>query len=171
MIKVEGAGQIIVGHPTMRLRNIEPGRRPGFSPNLYRYLKSHGHFFRDGGVLDCAYRVTAGTRLAECCGAGTMMIGYMYDGDFIGSRIMSALCNGAQAERFCYPAGAEVIPGFWDMYLKVGRCAIDPAHTEQFSGGDRFEVSGDERVCRWCGAVQHRVVKPRIVFDEFWVDG
>ncbi|MBP8275317.1 MAG: hypothetical protein KAX55_00290 [Propionivibrio sp.] len=163
------AERVAVGHPTLSLRDISPAKHPGFSPNLYRYLKRHGHFYRDGGVLDCAYRVKEGTRLAEFCGAGTVMLGFLDDGDFIGSRMMSVLCNGVGSERFCYPGSAVIIPGFWDQYLKVGRCAIDPEHKEHFVGVDRFDVSGERRVCRWCGAVQRRVVTPRTVFDESWV--
>ncbi len=160
--------QLIAGHATLRLRDIDPAKHPGFSPNLYRYLKRRGHFYRDGGILDCAYRVKEGSRLAEFCGAGTLMIGYLYDGDFIGSRMMSVLCQGTSAERFSYPGGAVMVEGFWDRYLQVGRCAVDPEHVEHFMG-DRYEIRGDERVCRWCGARQRRVVTPRTVFDESWV--
>lgn len=162
--------QLTVGHANLLLRDIDPARHPGYSPNLYRYLKHNAHFYRDGGILDTAYAVQAGTRLAEFVGGGTLMIGYRYDGDFIGSRLMSALCKGIKAERFSYPGGAVVIDGFWDRYLQVGRCAIDPDHEAHFIG-DRYEIRGDERVCRWCGARHLRIVTPRTatVLDESWV--
>lgn len=161
--------QLIVGHATMRLPDIDPAKHPGFSPNLYAYLKKYGHFYRDGGILDCAYVAVKDTRLGEYVGAGTLMMGYLCDGDFIGTRLMSTLCNGAAAERFCYPgAVATIVDGFWDRYLKIGRCAIDPEHVEHFIG-DRFDVRGEERVCRWCSARQRRVVTPRTVIDESWV--
>lgn len=159
------------GHATLRLRDIDPAKNQGFSPNLYRYLKRHGHFYRDGGILDNVYAVKDGTRLAEFFGAGTLMIGFSCDGDFVGSRLIAVLCNGAKEDRFSYPGRAMVIEGFWDRYLLVGRCAIDPVHEEHFMG-DRYEIQGDERVCRWCGARHQRIVTPRTatVFDESWVD-
>lgn len=162
------ATQQTIGHATLRLRDIDPAKHPGFSPNLYRYLKRNAHFYRDGGILDTLYIVQEGTRLAEYVGAGTRMIGFDFDSDFIGGRVMSALCNGVKGDRACYPSGGVVVEGFWDRYLQVGRCAIDPQHLENFMG-DRYDVRGDERVCRWCGARHQRVVTERVVFDESWV--
>lgn len=63
----------------------------------------------------------------------------------------------------------EVVDGFWDRYLEVGRCAIDPGHQEHFSGPERFSIQGNIRTCLWCGCVQHKVVTPRTVLDESWV--
>lgn len=159
-----------VAHKTLRLADLAPDRAASFSPNLHEYMKEHGHFFRDGGTLVGVYSVRPSTRAAESYGEGTLMLG-IHDGDFVtGTRVISALCNGASAERSAHPIGKSVIPvdGFWSEYLNIGRCAIDPAHTVHFHD-DRFSMNGDTRTCQWCGAKHERVLTPRTVYDVSWI--
>ncbi|WP_199031425.1 hypothetical protein [Ralstonia sp. ASV6] len=55
----------------------------------------------------------------------------------------------------CFGAGTLIrVEGFWDRYLKVGRCAIDPEHQEHFLGGDRYLHNGSSQICLWCGEHQ-----------------
>lgn len=166
---------IPVGHPSMRLKDIHPNKSPAFSPNLHRWMRSRGHAYRDGGVADSVYRVRSGSKLASAYGAGTLFIGHPYnqyegDSDFSGVQLIAVLCNGTKAGAFCFAGAArdlEEVVGFWDRYLQVGRCAIDPDHKEHFIGGDRFVVENDQRECLWCGA-RHQmktetVMVPKIV--------
>lgn len=157
-----------IGHATMLVHDLEPKKSAAFSPNLHKYLKEKGHFFKDGGLLDGVYEVQSGTKAAEQFGAGTLLLGYPDDGFFTGSRLMAVLCNGRQADRYAYPCGSglKFLEGFWDSYLKVGRCAIDPDHQMHFMA-DRFSVhsDGDGRDCLWCGHRQRKVVTPRVVHD------
>jgi hypothetical protein len=165
-----------VGHPTMRLKNILPSVSATFSHNLYRWMKTRGHAYSDGGVAETVYRVLPGSRLAKEFGAGTLMIGCAYDQyegdtDFSGSLLINVLCNGSKATRYCYLGAVpsvEIVEGFWDRYLTVGRCAIDPEHKEHFQGSERYSVSGDVRTCLWCGEQHQKTVTPRTVFDESW---
>lgn len=167
---------IPLGHKTLRLRDLSPEKSSSFSPNLYRWMKRRAHFYRDGGVAEGVYRVKPGTAAAEHFGAGTLMIGHPFNGhpgdtDFSGARLMQALCIGGKALNWCYSNMApdlELVEGFWDRYLQVGRCAIDPSHQTHFSGGERFIVNGNVRKCLWCGQQQHQVVTPRTVLDEAW---
>jgi len=159
-----------VAHRTLQLSQLAPGNSAAFSPNLYSYLKAHGHFFRDGGTLEGVYVVRPNTKAASGYGAGTLMLG-IHDGDFVtGTRLVSALCHGAAADRFAFPIGRSVDPveEFWDGYLALGRCAIDPLHTQHFLD-DRFSIDGDIRTCLWCGVKHTRVLTPRTVFDESWI--
>lgn len=168
---------IPIGHKTLRLRDLMPEKSASFSPNLYRWMKKSAHFYRDGGVADGVFRVKPGTPAAKSFGAGTLMIGYPINGypgdtDFSGSRLMGALCNGGRETCFCYAGIApdlELVEGFWDSYLQVGRCAIDPKHERHFSGGERYLVNGNQRECLWCGLHQQQVITPRTVYDESWV--
>lgn len=167
---------IPLGHKTLRLSDLAPEHSPSFSPNLYRWMKCRAHFYSDGGVAEGVYRVKPGTSTAEYFGDGTMMIGYPMNGypgdtDFSGVRLYHALCNGSKALSWCYTNMApdlELVEGFWDRYLQVGRCAIDPEHQTHFSGGERFIVNGNVRKCLWCGQQQRQVVTPRTVLDEAW---
>jgi hypothetical protein len=69
-----------------------------------------------------------------------------------------------------YPCGSglKFLEGFWDSYLKVGRCAIDPSHTEHFRAS-RFREHESGRICLWCGHHQRKVIKPRVVQETTWV--
>ena len=51
-----------IGHRAITLADIAPQKSPSFSPNLHKYLMEHGHFFRDGGLLDGVYEVQPGTQ-------------------------------------------------------------------------------------------------------------
>lgn len=169
---------IPVAHPTMTLKDIAPGKSPAFSPNLYRWMCSRGHTYRDVGVADGVYRIRAGSRFAELYGDGALFIGHPYrqyegDTDFSGMLLTAVLCYGTKAGAFCYPGAAqdlEEVVGFWNNYLKVGRCAIDPEHQEHYLGGERYRTEGDTRTCLWCGKEQHRHIKKRVVSVETWLD-
>ena len=154
----------------MVLADTAPSKSEAFSPNLHNYLKEHAHFFRDGGILDGVYQVLPDTKAASQFGAGSLLLGYPDDGFFIGARLMSVLCLGREAERCAYPCGSglKFLEGFWDSYLKVGRCAIDPAHTEHFMA-NRFHEHETGRECLWCGHQQRKVITPRVVHETSWV--
>jgi hypothetical protein len=83
---------------------------------------------------------------------------------------MSALCHGSKAERsaHCFGSGLEQVVGFWNDYLKVGRCAIDPTHEKEFKS-DRYSMEDEVRTCLWCGVQHDLVMTPRTVIDESWV--
>lgn len=159
-----------VGHKTLRVADIAPQKSLSFSPNLHKYAKAHGHFFTDGGILQGVFMATDGTKAAEWFGAGTLVLGHMDDGFFMGARLMEVLCKGSKAQSAAHACASGFVPvvGFWDAYLSVGRCAIDPAHSESFLD-DRYRMEGETRICVWCGAKHERVMTPRTVFDESWL--
>jgi len=111
-----------VGHKDLRLLDLMPDKDASFSPSLYRWMRRHAHFYRDGGVAESVYRVRAGTPTAKSIGAGTLMIGhatkgYPGDTDFSGVRLMAALCAGGRAGTFCHAGMAlDLYPveGFWN---------------------------------------------------------
>lgn len=136
----------------LNLSAIHPNQGDKYSPNLHRLLKqsrtmgAYAHVFRHDDE-------------------GTLWLGYMLDGDFIGCRLIQALCSGNKADIACFPSVAFVakltcVPDFWTRYQAIGRCALDPEHQEHFiSRADRFQISpnGKQRTCLWCGQLQvHR---------------
>jgi hypothetical protein len=164
-----------LGHKTLTLKQLAPAKSASFSPNLYRWMRAKAHFYGDGGVLQTVYRVKPDTQLAQEYGAGTLMIGYPGDSGsdqgFVGVRLMAVLCQGVMADSFYYLGMTpmlEEVDGFWDTYLKIGRCAIDPAHLEHFQS-DRFREHVNGRECLWCGHLQRKVVTSRVVHDTAWV--
>ena len=170
----------LIGHKTLRLRDVAASKSPSYSPNLYRWLLKKGHFFSDGGILQCVFRVKNKTQAAEVFGAGTLLIGYRcqdvdsnpVDKDFIGVRLMATLCQGSKADSWCYSGitdDIELVENFWDQYLRVGRCAIDPEHEEHFSGAKRYTEADEERSCLWCGAQHRKEFHRRTVQDVLWV--
>ena len=160
----------IIGHTTLTLKQIAPSVSDAFSPNLHRWMRNKAHFYKGGGVRQTVYRVKPGTKLSKDIGADTLMIGYperSYEYGFIGVRLISALCEGARAGSFYYMGMAamlEEVEGFWDQYLKVGRCAIDPSHKEHFQD-DRYSMEGETRTCLWCGAKPSLFAKDQSVFQ------
>lgn len=159
-----------IAHPTLRLDDLAPGKSPSFSPNLFKYMRRRGHFFRDGGTIVDVFVIREGSRAATEMGAGTLMLGFVDGHFFSGVRLTEALCLGAQATSMAYAISASVEPlaGFWDDYLVKGRCAIDPAHAEYFIG-DRYSTAGAVRTCLWCGAQHAKVETSRVVIDTSWV--
>lgn len=144
-----------IAHKTLRLEDIEPSRSQAFSPNLYRYLKKHGHFYRDGGIAQDVFVARAGTAAAKSFGEGNQLLGYFDLKCFIGVRLIEALCKGAKAQSsayFCSNADFDFAPNFWDEYLRLGRCAIDPDHKEYFIDV-RYHEKGKQQVCLWCSKV------------------
>ncbi len=139
---------------------INPKRGDKYSPNLFRFLKKHRSLAQYGWV----WKDPEGMR----------WLGYIHDGDFIGCRLMSALCGWGDVA--CYPqvqfvASLDVVKDFWPQYVAIGRCAIDPAHTEAFlSAENRFADRGDTRTCNWCGTQQYRQTKKRTVIETVWVN-
>ena len=174
---------LAVEHATLCARDIDPLKNGSFSPNFARWMKTYGHFYRGGGTSDGLWRVKPNTRLAATVGflPGTLMLGmpsaqHEGDQDFSGCRVLEILVAGSSAPRSCYTGAMldlEAVPGFWEEYLRIGRCAIDPDHQESFQGNQRFEILSDGtttiRTCRWCGHKQTQVLTPRTVFDESWV--
>ncbi len=134
------------------LKLIDPGNDDGhkYSQNFFRFLRK---FEKDNTYSPTEVFATVPGR--------HLYVGYAFDGDIIGAQMLGGqiLSDGARTE--VYSMGGrdfERVEGFWDLYLRVGRCAIDPEHKIHFQCGDRrFDsVSEDIRSCRWCGVKQKR---------------
>jgi len=123
------------------------------------------------------YCVLPGSRLSNEYGEGALFIGAPYnqhpdDTDFSGALLMSVLSRGTDATSYCHVGAAkslEVVERFWDNYLKIGRCTIDPEHQMHFIDQNRYRFSGDVRTCLWCDASQRKNLVPRHVIDESWI--
>lgn len=116
-------------HRTMRIDDIAPARSPSFSPNQHSWMKRHAHVYRDGANGDVVHRVREGSRAAKSFGAGTLLIGRAYDSyegdtDFSGILLMEALCNGAKAERVCYPGIMESLEPVEDFWRAISKSAV-----------------------------------------------
>lgn len=151
---------IPVGHPTLRLKDIHPQKFPAYSPNLHQWMQEIGHAYRDGGVAEAVYRARPGSKLESSHGPGALFIGHPYgshegDRDFSGVELNAVLSLGPKAGAFCFAGAApdlEEVISFWESYLQVGRCVIDPDHKEHFWGSIRYSIAGNQRKCLWCGA-------------------
>jgi hypothetical protein len=98
---------------------------------------------------------------------GTNLVG------LFGSKLWGILCQGLRApmlHRALKPNAQDLTATFWPEYVRLGKCFLDPEHEVYDSAkGERWELAGDERTCRWCGARQHLEKTERIVVDERWV--
>ena len=139
------------------VKSINPKRNPAFSPNLFKFARKH--LGKD--MPECKIFRFAGTRIGYY--KGQLFIGDQLwdDGMIAGARLDAVLCHGAGAETVVFPfrqEETEEIKDFWERYLKIGRCVIDPGHRTWFMADEpRYRIEGDERICKWCGARFHRV--------------
>lgn len=127
---------------------INPRLHEKYSPNLYRYYKRHtnGHrVYRDQVWRDPD---------------GTLWLGIVDEGCFIGVRLMHVLCDPRVrpgSYRVSQLGELTCEEDFWHSYVTIGRCAIDPDHSEHFLNAKNrfvFSNSQDRRVCQWCGSTQ-----------------
>jgi len=137
-------------HNNLDVAAIDPRNGAKFSPNLYKWLTDRKRSYR-----------ASSSRLYRSPN-DALYIGYIDDGDLVGSRLMTVLCEGRRAQTFCYLPTFRLIEvtDFWPRYMHVGRCAIDPDHKMGFQNDEsRWEVNGDWRTCTWCGACSQMLVR------------
>lgn len=149
---------------TLVLKDVSPEAGPQFSPNLFRWLRKN---FR--GQMEEVQVFRKETGLAP--GHTHLYVGYLHDGDFIGSALQTILGDGGRARLFCHPGVGhtfEPVPNFWRRYVKIGRCHIDPKHKVYFVD-KRWEEGTRRRTCLWCGLVQKKVSKRKVVVETTWV--
>jgi hypothetical protein len=145
---------------------INPRNGPQFSLNLFRFLRKRGVAWAN---ICRVYRDTD----------NIMWIGSLDNGWLHGARLMVVLCYGSGEQLFAYApgriAGLTEVPNFWEEYMRIGRCAIDPEHRRSFMDDEtRWAVSDDgkHRSCLWCGnAHQKRETWVEQVQHERWVAG
>lgn len=137
---------------------IAPGSAAKYSSNLWHFLRANR----------AASRFSTGFVQRE---EGTVWLGYIHDGDFCGTRLMHVLCAGAKATTGCYvglASSLDVIENFWEGYIRLGRCFLDPLHSQHFID-PRWREEGDRRTCLWCGHVQHKCRWTEQVQRESWL--
>ena len=123
----------------------------------------HGQFREGGGVHQRLFKV----RPNQLPGKGMMppflLLGTT-ESDFgpggivevKGANVDAILVQGAGAAIHVWSTMTEAIEpvrGFWESYLSVGRCALDPDHSSDF-GALRFRQHDRSRKCLWCGSHQ-----------------
>jgi hypothetical protein len=120
---------------------IGPRNGGRFSPNLYKWIKSHSNH----EMLD-VYKSDD----------STLYIGYEPEGGFFtGSKLIEVLCQGKSASSWAFAMSSigplNIGEGFWDEYERIGRCAIDTNHDMNFVSSDgRWSIVGKTRYCMWC---------------------
>lgn len=143
------------------LKAVSPKAGPHFSYNLHAWLRKN---FRKDPDKAQAYRHN-----------DELYLGYMFDGDFSGSRLRAILALGTKAQVFCHGGGANpqksfrLLKTFWPRYQKRGYCYLYPKHNTGFLN-QRWKEGARRRTCLWCGVVQRKVTKKRVVVDTSWVN-
>lgn len=136
------------------LEAIHPARGAKFSPNLHAWLTvSRYGRLTPRALLSGLYTDPT----------GTLWIGYLRDtAGFVGQRLALVLAEGAGAGLGAWRHLGHMQPwnGFWPKYIAVGRCALDPKHSDaSIYAEHRWSRRGDTRSCRWCGAASQRLVR------------
>lgn len=144
-------------HPTQTMTPIQliqataPTLHAKYSPNLHMWMmrqKPH----RNG--TPTVYRDAETQHLS---------IGWIHPGEcFSGTEMDRVLTRGVRAQMWYYSRrmtdNLQPIPDFWEQYIALGRCAMDPKHRQSFIGDStRWETTGDTRGCVWCGKATQRL--------------
>lgn len=110
-----------------------------YSRNFYLWLKSQSSRV-------WAFRVYR-EKSTNC-----LWVGILDGRELIGSKLIAILCNGAKEKTAAWQGiDAVEVEGFWDAYMAIGRCAIDPEHSMYFvDEATRWNVVGESRHCLWC---------------------
>lgn len=118
---------------------ISPEKGPQYSRNFHLWLKS-----QSSRVL--AYRVYR-EKLTGC-----LWVGILDGRELIGSKLIAVLCNGLKEKTAAWQGvDAVEVEGFWESYMAIGRCAVDPEHSMYFvDEATRWSVVGESRHCLWC---------------------
>lgn len=139
------------------------GQSDFFSWQLYRYMRKYTDP-KDQRVFAGTWNSIDGVNPLR----PVLYIGQLSKDLWFSGRQLRNLCrHGGSIVRYAYHAGhdtknwVDVTDAFWSDYMKIGVCAIhgDLAHD--------WDVSGDERTCRYCG--KREIKRIKMVEKEIWV--
>lgn len=95
------------------------------------------------------------------------------DGYLHGSPLNEILSNGAGAKTWPFPPMLQFVEvsGWWERYIQLGKCCIDPEHW-LYAGRERWKVSSDgkSRSCLWCGTYEqclHTEMVPKRTWRQY----
>ena len=131
------SGMSILEVPNNLLELIDPANGEKYSPNLHDYLATREDLHFIGLYHDSNDHLWLGN----------------VDGNaFMGVRLMDALTKGSKAQSGAHLYLGQLVKrgGFWQEYIKHGRCAIDTGHITHFVGDENRIVDNQ---CSWCGKV------------------
>lgn len=146
----QASGAPALRHTNLVLQELHPSGGAKFSPNLFEFLSTRSptvfklqRLFVDGHSVQ--------------------WLGYFDDvGHFVGARLNQVLAQGKKAQVSCPVNLGDLheVVGFWEQYLELGRCAIDPLHQTEF-WDERWSLNaeGTRRSCLWCHTASQRLVR------------
>ena len=145
------------------IKEINPKNGHKFSPNLWKWMKKNRkRFFNLKVYLYSEEEINPHLYIGEMSESDTCLSG---------AKLAAVITRGSRQEVYCMPWGRSCfkqVPDFWEKYISIGRCAIDPAHFWTFANekeAPRWSVSedGKSRQCLWCGLEQ---VLEKYVYTE-----
>lgn len=162
--------------------SVDPKVHEKYSPNLHKFLSRLPAYLKERG-LEFYIRQYKADGESE---PGQLTLGYpeKHIVSHTEVRLLNVLC----ADRMTRNVSAMLtttydpdgtmswteLPGLWEEYQRIGRCAFDPEHRMSFRDWYRQErwdfKSNGHRTCNWCGLQQ--VIKKirRVVYDSVWCD-
>ena len=164
------------------IASVDPKVHEKYSPNFHKFLSRLPAYLKERG-LEFYIRQYKADGESE---PGQLTLGYpeKHIVSHTEVRLLNVLC----ADRMTRNVSAMLtttydpdgtmswteLPGLWEEYQRIGRCAFDPEHRMNFR--DHYKMarwdfkSNGHRTCNWCGLQQ--VIKKirRVVYDSVWCD-
>lgn len=141
------------------MTQVNPGTKSDkYSVGLHRYMKRIHHKFKDFG---CEFGFYQSEMDKSYGNLFSFFCGIVVDGDFIGARLRSVLCE-ERPEIYSF-GGIKLIDATDDLvkiYLETGRCAFDKKHGLSFvDNSNRYsEIDEKTKKCNWCGTILHKSI-------------
>lgn len=157
------------------IKPAESNKSDFFSWRLYGFLRKHG--LRMSNIYISSWNVFTGHKPITDTGIltthGTLMIGEKDDTGWFGGLGLRGLCSGpsnGSYQCFAYYGAhhvdewIDVTESFWNLYMKIGVCAIHRNMAHDWS-----YISDNERSCKNCQ--KREVKKIKMEPREFWEAG
>ena len=170
------------------IASVDPKVHEKYSPNFHKFLSRLPAYLKERG-LEFYIRQYKADGEEE---SGQTTLGYVGDnGRHTEVNLMRVLCDRVMPRNVSSlvmprnvssllgtvydPDGTmswTELPGLWEEYQRIGRCAFDPEHRMSFLDWykqERWDFKSDgHRTCNWCGLQQ--VIKKirRVVYDSVW---
>lgn len=163
----------------MNLKDIRPaikGVSDKFSWNLYKWLNNKQN--RDCN-FDKVYFIPSDDNDKfdlNNIKPSQILIGNRWSSTCIAGRMLNSILGSNRVQTASYTNGGgwridlaiDITDDFFRRYIEIGRCLFFSHNDETWIVGEsqRYEYSGNNRICKWCGHEQFKTIEEIVVTKQ-----